>query len=177
MRVIKEHYFNHKRHSNGQEILEKANVDRLAEVLGAINKADLEKCREPGKPGKPAKPLYSPQRIAGEILGPLHSTGWSRPKIMFGKPDNFIEGDGLKNGVGVEIQFGNYAFLGWDSLRKMSLFGRSGVYRYGIEIVPMASLRRKMSKGVGSFEQVTERLEKTGNPELSIPVVVLGIDG
>lgn len=172
MRVIKEHYFNHKRYSDGQEILEKANVDRLAEVLEAIKKADLEKCREPGAGAR----LYSPQKIAREILGSLYSLGWSRPKIMFGTPNNFIEGDALKNGVGVEIQFGNYAFLGWDSMRKMVLFAGSGVYRYGIEIVPMASLRRRMSKGVGSFEQVAERLEKTRNPDLNIPVVVLGID-
>jgi hypothetical protein len=33
-----------------------------------------------------------------------------------------------------------------------------------------------MSKGVDSFEQVKERLEKVGNPDLNIPVVVLGID-
>lgn len=192
MRVIKEHYFNHKKYSDGQEIIEKANVDRLAEVLEAIKHVDLERCRESGKSGKsgkpgkagkagkskkPAKPLYSPKAMAAQILDYLYSRGWSKPKIMFGKPDNFIEGDGIKDGVGLELQFGKYAFLGWDSLRKMSLFAGSGVYRYGIEILPMASLRRKMSKGVGSFEQVKERLEKAGNPDLNIPVVVLGIDG
>ena len=183
MRVIKEHYFNHKKFSDGQEILEKENLDRLAEVLEAIKQVDLEKCREPGKSGKPGKssksgkPLYSPKAMAEQILDFLYSRGWSKPKIMFGQPDNFIEGDGIKNGVGLELQFGKYSFLGWDSLRKMSLFAGSGVYRYGIEIAPMASLRRRMAKGVGSFEQVTERLQKTGNPKLEIPVVVLGIDG
>jgi hypothetical protein len=198
MRVIKEHYFNHKKFSDGQEILEKENLDRLAEVLEAIKQVDLKKCIEPSKPGKPkksvksgkssktskssksaqsSKTLYSPGAMAQQILGFLYSRGWSKPKIMFGKPDNFIEGDGSKNGVGLELQFGKYSFLGWDSLRKMSIFASSGVYRYGIEIAPMASLRRKMAKGVGSFEQVTERLQKTGNPDLNIPVVVLGIDG
>lgn len=58
----------------------------------------------------------------------------------------------------------------------MALFGKHGVYKYGIEIAPMALLRRKMSKGVGSFEQVAEKLDKGGNPALGIPIVVLGID-
>lgn len=166
MRVISRYSF-----KKGLEILGKEKPPELSEVLEAIRQVDLEKCMEPGKS------LYSPKEIAGKILDSLFSRGWSKPKISFEKPDNFIEGDALKNGVGLEIQFGKYSFLGWNTLRKMALFGKQGVYKYGIEIAPMASLRRKMSKGVGSFEQVTEKLEKTGNPDLKIPVAVLGIDG
>jgi hypothetical protein len=156
---------------NGAGILEKEKSTELSEVLEAIRQAGLEKCREPGGL------LCSPKKMAREILGYLYSHGWSKPKMPFGEPDSFIEGDALKDGVGVEIQFGKYSFLGWDSFRKMSLFGKQGVYEFGIEIAPMASLRRKMSKGVGSFEQVAEKLERAGNPDLGIPVLVLGIDG
>jgi hypothetical protein len=34
-----------------------------------------------------------------------------------------------------------------------------------------------MSQGVGSFEQAKEKLETAGNPDLSVPVLLLGIDG
>ena len=159
---------------NGLESLETERPSELSDVLKAIELADLRKCTEPGKPGKP---LYSPKAMSREILNSLYSTGWSRPKVPLGGRENLIEGDALMNGVGLEVQFGRYSFLGWDSLRKMSLLGEHGICKLGIEIVPMASLRQRMSKGVGSFEQVTERLEKAGNLGLKIPVLVLGIDG
>lgn len=156
---------------DGAAVLEKDRPAEMSEVLDAIGHVDFSKCTEPGEPG-----LCSPRRVAGEILGYLHRRGWSRPSIPIGKDGSAIEGDAHKNGVGVEIQFGGYSFLGWDSFRKMAISAKRGVYRYGIEIAPMASLRRRMSKGVGSFEQAVEKLSKAGNPDLSIPVLVLGID-
>lgn len=156
---------------DGGAVIGKERPAELAEVLDAISRVDFSECTEPGSPG-----LCSPRKVAGKILGRLHRRGWSRPKIPIGKEGGAIEGDAHKNGVGVEIQFGGYSFLGWDSFRKMALSGNHGVYRYGIEIAPMSSLRRRMSKGVGSFEQAKEKLEKTGNPDLRIPVLLLGVD-
>ncbi len=164
MRVVNKYSF-----KNGLELLEKEKPIELSEVLEAIKWANSEKCVDAG--------LYFPKALASEILDRLHSKGWTKPKIPFEKPNNFIEGDGLKNEVGLELQFGTYSFIGWDFLGKMALFGKQGIYKFGIEVVPMASLRRKMSKGVGSFEMMAETLEKKGNPNLEIPVVLLGIDG
>jgi hypothetical protein len=168
MRIVKKYSYKH-----GAETLQKERPAELAEAIRAIEGIDIKNCQEK-KAG--CKELYSPSLIVHELLDKnLLARGWSTPKVPFGEAANIIEGDAQKNGVGLEIQFGRYAFLSWDSLRKMAILSKEGVYKYGIEVAPMASLRQRMSKGVGSFEQIVERLEKQGNPELEIPVVVLGI--
>jgi len=159
MRNAAEYSFN-----DGLESLRKQKPAEFAEVVDAIKSATV------------AGKLYSPKDIGKAILEYLYEKGWTKPKVELSTPGNLIEGDAVKNGVGLELQFGSYAFIGWDSLRKMTVLAEKGAYKFGIEIAPMASLRRRMSKGVGSFEQVTERLEKTGNLDLGIPVAILGID-
>ena len=99
--------------------------------------------------------------------------------------------DGIKNGVGLEIQFGKYAFMGYDILSKMPIFAVRGKIDCGIEIVPMKSLSTgrlaetvlieqqtgyRMSTGVPYFEQIKADLETRGTADLDIPVLVLGID-
>ncbi|MFH0956831.1 MAG: BglII/BstYI family type II restriction endonuclease [Candidatus Aenigmatarchaeota archaeon] len=167
MQVIGQYSF-----MDGAGIMERERPAELLEVLDAIGRVDLSKCAEPGKPA-----LSSPKSIADEILSRLYTKGWAKARIPMEKEGSAIEGDARKNGVGLEIQFGGYSFLGWDSFRKIAISGKHGIYRYGIEIAPMASLRRRMSQGVGSFEQAKEKLEKAGSPDLSVPVLLLGIDG
>jgi hypothetical protein len=147
--------------------------EEMAELLRTICDADPADARE--ETG--GRTLYSPQKIAKQMLEDgLHNRGWLRPKTTLEDPENIIYGDALKNGVGLELQFSSLSFLGWDSLRKMAIFANNGVYKYGVEVAPTSSLRRNMGRGIGSYEQIVERLQKTGNPELKIPTLILGID-
>jgi len=161
MKIVEKYSF-----QDGSKRLEKERPSELAQVIEAIERAQP----------KAKKGLYSPGDLCNEILEPLYKQGWSIPKREFEIPGNPLYGDGLKNEVGLELQFGKYAFLAWDTLRKIVLFSEKEIYKYGIEVAPMASFRRKMAKGIGSFEQVSEKLEKSGNPDLEIPVLLLGID-
>jgi hypothetical protein len=85
--------------------------------------------------------------------------------------------DGLKNKLGLEVQFGKYAFLGWDVLGKMPIFRNAGAISAAVEVVPMASMRgnKNMSTGIGCYEQIKAILEKRGASDLDIPVLLLGI--
>ena len=165
MKVAKRYSFN-----NGLETIGKDRPEELAEVFDAIGRVNPKTCETK------VDGLYSPKLVAAKIMANLEGIGWSKPKTRFDGTEYDILGDGLKNGVGVEIQFGPYAFLGWDSMRKMVAFAKNGVYQFGIEVTPVARLRQRMSKGVGSYEQVIDRLQKNPNPELKIPVIILGID-
>jgi len=157
----------------GLEMIEKTRPRELADIIESIMEVDPKRCQEKTES---TRPLYSPKEIASQITANLKRRGWKTPKTQLESEDNTIVGDGLKNKVGLEIQFGRYSFLGWDSLRKIALLADKGVYEYGIEVTPMAALRQRMSKGVGSYEQVVERLKTNPNPQLKIPVIVLGID-
>ncbi len=89
----------------------------------------------------------------------------------------YREIDFVKEKLGVEVQFGKYAFMVYNVLAKMTIFHKRGIIEAGVEIVPMRRLAAEMSTGVSYFEQMKADLESRGVADLDIPVIVLGIDG
>jgi hypothetical protein len=80
-------------------------------------------------------------------------------------------------GVGVEVQFGKYSFMPYDIFAKMPMLVKAGTgLKFGIEIVPVKAMGKKMSTGVGEFEQLVYDLQKRGVSDVDIPVLVLGVD-
>ncbi len=83
--------------------------------------------------------------------------------------------DFTKNCVGVEVQFGKYAFMVYNVCAKMTIFHKLGVIDVGIEIVPIKLFAEEMSTGVSYFEQFVWDLEHRGVADIDIPVLVLGV--
>ena len=77
--------------------------------------------------------------------------------------------------MGVEVQFGKYAFMVYNVCAKMTIFHNHGVIDVGVEIVPLKELASEMSTGVSYFEQFVWDLEHRGVADIDIPVLVLGI--
>ena len=86
------------------------------------------------------------------------------------------EMDFLKDGLGIEVQFGKYAFMVYNVCAKMTIFHNEGLINAGIEIVPVKSFADEMSTGVSYFEQFVWDLEKRGVADIDIPVLIYGID-
>jgi len=82
----------------------------------------------------------------------------------------------VKNKLGLEIQFGKYAFMIYNVAAKMTIFSKQGIIDSGVEVVPMRRLTEEMSTGVSSFEQMKTDLEYRGESDIDIPVLVFGID-
>ena len=87
----------------------------------------------------------------------------------------FREIDFVKNRVGVEIQFGKYAFMVYNVCAKMTIFHKMDLIDVGIEIVPVKDFANEMSTGVSYFEQFVWDLEQRGVSNLDIPVLILGV--
>lgn len=85
--------------------------------------------------------------------------------------------DFLKNRLGVEVQFGKYAFMVYNVCAKMTIFHNEGFIDVGIEIVPLKELASEMSTGVSYFEQFVWDLEHRGVSDIDIPVLIIGIAG
>jgi hypothetical protein len=83
--------------------------------------------------------------------------------------------DFLKDGLGVEVQFGKYSFMVYNVCAKMTIFHKLGFIDTGVEIVPMKEFAGEMSTGVSYFEQFVWDLEQRGVSDIDIPVLVLGI--
>jgi hypothetical protein len=88
----------------------------------------------------------------------------------------FREMDFIKGGLGVEVQFGKYAFMVYNVCAKMTIFHKMGYIDAGIEIVPVKRFADEMSTGVSFFEQLVWDLEKRGVSDIDIPVLIYGID-
>lgn len=162
----------------GLEIIKKEHKRELKEVIDAIRSINEEdvKTKVSKEKTMQGRSLYSPIALNKAILiDNLYNKGWSKPKIALDENHSFIEADGVKGEVGLEVQFGKYAFLGWDIFGKMPIFARNKNYSVGIEVVAVKSLQAQMSTGVGSFTHIVNLLKKRGVSNVDIPILILGI--
>jgi len=173
MEVLEVYSFN-----GGLEIIKKKYLKELKEVVEAIRlvKDNEVKTKISKEKTMPGQTLFSPIELNKAILNNhLYKKGWKKPKILLDGKSSFIEADGVKNDVGLEVQFGKYAFLGWDIFGKMPIFAKNKYYRVGIEVVASKSLQIEMSTGVGSFVHIVNILKKRGVSDVDIPILILGI--
>lgn len=138
------------------------------------------------------KMLFDPGAMNKTIAKAFEARGWNshlrvkcdystkhyrkayKPKPL--RPGAFREMDFIKDRLGVEVQFGKYAFMVYNVCAKMTIFHKMDFIDAGIEIVPVKSFANEMSTGVSYFEQFVWDLEKRGVSDIDIPVLILGID-
>ncbi len=173
-------------HNGDREYIERQHGEELREIKRVIGEVDagrfrVKKSREKTMPGRL---LYSPIKLNNAFKRRLERLGWEKARITVrtriaetGMTHNgFREMDFVKDKLGLEIQFGKYAFMVYDILAKMPIFSNRRIIDSGIEVVPMHELARRMSTGVSYFEQVKGDLECRGVGSLDIPVLVIGVD-
>lgn len=182
MKIINTYSF-----KGGIDFIEKNHPDELADVVKAIESLNAIDCltKESQEKTKKGKLLFSPTDLNKKIKTNLSDKGWTKrdastkkgfvePKHAFGG-NRFREMDGMKNKVGLEVQFGKYAFMGYDIFSKMIIFRNLGYIECGIEVIPSNELMRQMSTGVSSFDQLMVDFDNRGEADIDVPVYVIGI--
>ncbi len=183
MKIINTYSF-----KGGEKFIKTKHPKELREVQNAIKALDATLCltKESKEKTKKGQVLFSPVDMNNYLKLFCHQKGWTtkseegkkrkfvEPRHAFGK-GRFREMDGIKNKVGLEIQFGKYAFMGYDIFSKMIIFKNLGYIECGIEIVPSNELVKFMSTGVSSFEQLLVDFEHRGESDIDIPVFVMSI--
>lgn len=166
--------------------MKKNHAPELQEVLDAITNLDAIACltKLSSEKTKVGQLLFSPPDLNKAMKLELCEHGWTEksegkkgyiePRHVF-SGSRFREMDGLKNKVGLEIQFGKYAFMGYDIFSKMVIFNKLGLIECGIEVVPVNELCKYMSTGVSDFDQLLIDFEYRGEADIDIPVYVIGI--
>ena len=184
MEIIAQYSFN-----DGEEVLQaqhKQELEEVKEVISSVVGSRL-KTKISKEKTMPGKALYSPRALNKEFRSLFEERSWrtgtaARINVMTFVPEigqehkGFREMDAIKNNVGVEVQFGKYAFMVYNVAAKMTIFANQGLIDSGIEIVPMLGLASEMSTGVSYFEQIKTDLEIRGVSNIDIPVLILGID-
>ncbi len=186
MDIIGEYSFN-----KGLEFISKHYQSQLEEVKEVIKSIDASECKTKTSREKTMKGkiLYSPRRLNEAFADAFASRGWKKERILCEYSTNyyiqkgsisrpapaFREMDFVTDKLGVEIQFGKYAFMVYNVCAKMTIFHNQGIIDAGIEIVPIKHFADDMSTGVSYFEQIVWDLENRGVSNIDIPVLILGI--
>jgi hypothetical protein len=181
MEIIAEYSFN-----KGKEFIEKFHGLELQELRKIVHSVDASRFKTKVSKEKTmtGQMLYNPKEMNKEFKRLLKESEWEIRRITLktfvpeiGKEHiGFREIDAVKDKLGVEVQFGKYAFMVYNVAAKMTIFNKQGIIDSGIEIVPMLSLANEMSSGVSYFEQIKTDLEYRGVSNIDIPVLVLGVD-
>ena len=191
MKIVAEYNFN-----GGKEAIENNYSDEYKEIIEVISLIDSKKHKTKISTEKTmnGKLLYSPTDLNNEFKKFFHKKGWKNRKVQCEyKYGNYLTGyvkptssgpspyrdmDFLKYNkkIGVEVQFGKYAFMVYNVCAKMTIFKNLNIIDTGIEIVPVKHFADEMSTGVSYFEQFAWDLNKRGVSDIDIPVLILGID-
>ena len=181
--------------NNGREIIEANYVNELAEIIQVIQSVESgkHKTKISAEKTMPGKLLFKPSSLNRSFKNKFEKRGWvSNTRLLCDYPTNFYtseyippsvpqnayrEMDFIKNRLGVEVQFGKYAFMVYNVCAKMTIFHNEGLIDVGVEIVPLKELAAQMSTGVSYFEQFVWDLEHRGVSDIDIPVLILGIAG
>ena len=188
MKIVGIYSFN-----NGREFIETQFAAELREVEQVIAAVDSEKHKTKTSHEKTrlGRKLYSPRALNMAFKAKFEELGWRTCRVACEYPteyyvdgyrwDNpfsgaFREMDFVKNRVGIEVQFGKYAFMVYNVCAKMTIFHKLDVIDVGMEVVPIKEFADEMSTGVSYFEQFVWDLEQRGVSDIDIPVLVLGIN-
>ena len=187
MRIAGVYSFN-----DGRKAIESRFAAELRDVEQVITAVDSEKLKTKTSREKtmPGRKLYSPRALNKAFKIEFEERGWRVHRVACEYPTQYyVEGyqqdssfsgafremDFVKNRVGVEIQFGKYAFMVYNVCAKMTIFHKLDVIDVGIEVVPVKEFADEMSTGVSYFEQFVWDLEQRGVSDIDIPVLIFGI--
>jgi hypothetical protein len=188
MKIVGVYSFN-----NGKEFIDRKYPHLLDEVEQIISKVSAQKAKTKRSKEKTmqGKMLFNPkalnkafkkefiqlhwqsQRVLCEYSTEYYTPNYHPKKLNKGA---FREMDFIKEKLGIEVQFGKYAFMVYNVCAKMTIFNKLNFIDAGIEIVPIKSFAAQMSTGVSYFEQFVWDLEPRGTANIDIPVLILGID-
>lgn len=188
MKIVAMYSFN-----DGEAKIKKKYPTLFRELKAIIKTVESEEHKTKASKEKtmPGKILYSPKSLNKAFTIAFEAAGWKKKKVKCDYPKQFYvkgylpthstrgafrEMDFLKDKLGIEVQFGKYAFMVYNVCAKMTIFHKLGYIDCGIEIVPVKSFADQMSTGVSYFEQFVWDLEARGVSNIDIPVLILGID-
>lgn len=177
----------------GGEIIEDKFPYLVNDIDSIISAVDAQACKtkKSDEITMLGKVLFSPRDLNAEFKAGFIKRGWSSQRVQCEYPTSyysfgytpklmrrgaFREMDFIKDRVGVEVQFGKYAFMVYNVCAKMTIFHNLGHIDYGVEIVPVKALADEMSTGVSYFEQFVWDLEQRGVSDIDVPVLIYGLD-
>ena len=123
------------------------------------------------------KYLASPRDLVTQIVQHLSTLNWKRDvrlHRMSHRSSRHMRVDFVKDNVGLEVFFGKSEFVESKLFVVFPQFIQANTFQIAVVLVPMQSLARRMTPGVGSFESISDTLLETHPIPLRYPFAILG---
>lgn len=146
-------------HRQAREILDSLKRDKA--VLLALNAPSVSIGRR------------ATNAIKTHVEGQLKADGWASPVVVSDDVDLTL--NLTKDKVLVQVQMGNIARAFYD-LMKMQAMHHQDRAVCAVLVVPMAAAARQMGSNLAQFERVTKELQGVFFHQITIPVLVVGIE-
>lgn len=160
MKIVGVYSFN-----NGKETIDRKYPHLLKEVEKVVKQVSAKKAKtkESREKTMPGKILYNPKALNKAFKEEFAKFDWQNRRVPCEYPTQyysptykpaklnkgaFREMDFIKEKLGIEVQFGKYAFMVYNVCAKMTIFNKLDFIDTGIEIVPIKKFADQMSTGV-----------------------------
>ena len=146
--------------------------DSLEQVISILN-TDLHEhnmskiSKESNKKGRA---LISPKSLNAGYSRLFKKQGFAKHRPF---KDTSCEIDFFKDGIGIEIQLGKYAYVIYDIYAKLRPCFFNDTLKFGVEVLPTKVMYDKMSNGVANFETEIKKLDRCS---IDFPLAVLGVE-
>jgi len=178
MRVVSEYS-----HLGGLEILKSKFPDEYKDILDVISsvRPGIKFSNDATRMGKA---MYDQKVINKQFKTNFNAKHFTAVKDKYrvdyldesGKSySTFKETDFVKGQVGIEVQFGKYAFMLYDLIKFQFFFNKRKI-SVGVEIVATKSMVDFMDTGVSFAEQLVSDIERLDRHFPSVPIAILVID-
>ncbi len=177
--------------------------EEIEAVIGAVDATAL-KTKESKEVRKAEKLLYSPTELNRRFKEEFRALGWAesrtpywvthddaliRQTVELGPDEqearikaagqvpiaSYNQTDFVKERVAVEVQFGKYSFIAYDTFVKHLAFYVRDQIDVGVEVLAMKSMQSEMSSGPGFYERGLYDIARQGRGVPAVPLVLIGV--
>jgi Restriction endonuclease BglII len=146
--------------NQGEKFITQNYSHLLSEITLIVNTIDVtsHKSKVSKEKTKSGRMLYNPKSLNSAFKKEFSQKDWKRVRVLCEyssehytneyklkvvKQPAYREMDFVKERIGVEVQFGKYAFMVYNVCAKMTIFSNLGQINCGVEIVPVKVLPAK----------------------------------
>jgi len=167
-------------HLFGRAVLEHLHLSLHREIAHILTTTLIPPMTKPSKEKtKVGQSVYSGKDFNTPLSIALKGAGWEPRRLVYDQSQSYSTTvDFTKGRVGLELQFGKYAFVQHDFYKFQYMFQLrlENTIDVGVEIVAVANLQRKMYTGPANFESVVAALRAHARNEPPVPIWLIVVD-
>ena len=162
-------------HMGGLELLKLRYPYLHNEICTILTTEVSEPTKISKEKGKQGKLVWSGPAFNRPLEESFKRLSWEKNRFDLGN-NRSVEIDFYKGRVGLEVQFGKYAFVAHNLFAKYLALYTGRIINVGIEILPTKVMQKEMSSGIAYYEGELHNILRHGRTNPPVPLVLIGLE-